>query len=233
MHPTIEYQRVMQNEKKDGYSYLHVTLGNYILPYTYKTEEWKPAMRFVRRGLAGFLQDYAKPIIIPPSEDDEGMNQYNHFTQWFETVFERGYIAMLHGKYTYLSPAILIADTEFRIPDYLDQLNTYFGRAIRIVPPDAIKKLWGGTLNEFDEIVWHDGEKYHRRPMRWSEQNKNVYAAGIPVSRYLDLLESHPPDPRMSYEDYFNDLKRKAKQGIILPSPWTEEVLYPGQPRLF
>jgi len=190
-------------------------------------------MRFVRRGLAGFLRGYAKPIIIPPSEDDEGVHTNNHFTQWCENVFHRGYIGMLHGRYTYLSPAMCIADTDCRIPDYLDQLDAYFGRAIRIVPPDAVKKYWGGTPNEFDEIVWHDGIKYHRQPIHQSENNASVYASGIPVYQYLKYLDSHPPDPTMTYEAYFHELLCKAKQGYIQPSPWPETVLYPGQQRLF
>lgn len=190
-------------------------------------------MRFARDGIGAFVVKQALPIVIPPPADDEGMIIYNHFFKHAETVFHRGYVAILSNQTIFTSPALLLADSDTMVPDYFNQLGTFFGKKLRIVSPNAIQQHWGGKLDEFNEIVHHDGNRYRRRNMLWSNKNNQLYTSGIPIFQYLHLLETHPPHPRMTYEGYFDYLRKETKRGGINPSPWGIEELFPNQPRLF
>lgn len=233
MPSRLEIRRTpfIEDDNQKNYLFIRLPAGN--LYYEYRKSEHRPAMRFVRRGIGAFLNQRARPIVIPPPADDEGMQINGHFFKHCENVFHRAYVAMLESKKIYTSPALLLADPDTDVPNFLNQLGDLFGNALRIVSPDAIEKYWGGKLDEFDEIVQHDGKRYHRRQITQSEQNNQVYDSGIPIHSFLDLLETHHPDQNMSYENYFRDLRRKAKTGEISPSPWPQEVLYPNQPHLF
>jgi len=231
MLSTQEYRRHTR-DPEDEHSWLTVPMPGGNLVYHYRRGEYRPAMRFIRWGIGGFLHNRNRPIIVPPPEDDEMMSVRNHFTGLCEEVFLRGYVAMIGKRRIFTSPATLVSDTDQHVPDYLDQLGSLFGRALRIVPPDAVSKYWGGRLEEFDEIAWQGERRYRRLRLIWSLNNDHVYRAGIPVFRFLELLESHPPDPLMSYEDYFRSLRTRAKTGEITPSPWPTEALHPDQPHL-
>lgn len=233
MPSRLEIRRTSFIEGDDQKNYLFIRLPAGDLYYEYRKSEHRPAMRFVRRGIGAFLNQRARPIVIPPPADDEGMQIKGHFFKHCENIFHRAYVAMLESQKIYTSPALLLADPDTDVPNFLNQLGELFGNALRIVSPDTITKYWGGKLDEFDDIIRHDEKRYRRRQITWSEDNNPIYDSGIPVHSYLNLLETHPPDPNMSYEDYFRDLRKKTKTGEISPSSWPHEMLYPDQPRLF
>lgn len=232
MSSNLEIRRVIFDDD-DPNIHLSITTTDNNIHYTFNKREGRPAMRFAREGMDAFLTKRALPIIIPPPAEDDGMDIYNHFSSHAEKVFHRGYVTILSSQNIFTSPALLLADPDMTVPDFFEQLGDFFGRSLRIVSPDVIQKYWGGRLGEFDEIIHHDGKRYRRQPITWSNKNDRIYASGIPIFQYLDLIDTHPPHPRMTYEDYFRHLRREAKIGNIHPNPWRIEELFPNQPRLF
>lgn len=233
MPPTFEIRRVKCDDDNPNI-HLSITTSDNEMHYAFNKREGRPAMRFARVGIGAFVVKQALPIVIPPPADDDGIRTHNHFFAHSENVFYRGYVAILSGQHIFTSPALLLADSDATtVPDFFIQLGDFFGKSLRIVSPNAIQKHWRGRLDEFDNIVHHDGQRYHRRFITWSNHNDKIYASGIPISRYLDLLQTHPPQPNMSYEAYFEYLRKETKRGGINPSPWSIEEVYPNHPRLF